>query len=71
MEIPKLEKIVINIGVGEATENSKAVDAAANDLAAITGQRPMICKAHKSLAAWKSVKVCHWAAKLPFAGKDV
>ena len=53
MEIPKLEKIVINIGVGEATENSKAVDAAANDLAAITGQRPMICKAHKSLAAWK------------------
>ena len=66
MEIPKLEKIVINIGVGEATENSKAVDAAANDLAAITGQRPMICKAHKSLAAWK---VCPWAAKLPFAGK--
>ena len=53
MEIPKLEKIVINIGVGEATENSKAVDAATNDLAAITGQRPMICKAHKSLAAWK------------------
>lgn len=53
MEIPKLEKIVINIGVGEATENSKAVDAAANDLAVITGQRPMICKAHKSLAAWK------------------
>ena len=52
MEIPKLEKIVINIGVGEATENSKAVDAAASDLAAITGQQPMICKAHKSLAAW-------------------
>ena len=39
MEIPKLEKIVINIGVGEATENSKAVDAAASDLAAITGQK--------------------------------
>ena len=53
MEIPKLDKIVINIGVGEATENSKAVDAAASDLAAITGQQPMICKAHKSLAAWK------------------
>ena len=51
MEIPKLDKIVINIGVGEATENSKAVDAAASDLAAITGQQPMICKAHKSLAA--------------------
>ena len=53
MDIPKLEKIVINIGVGEATENTKTVDAAASDLEAITGQRPMICKAHKSLAAWK------------------
>ena len=53
MEIPKLEKIVINIGVGEATTNAKAVDAAVSDLAAITGQHPIICKAKKSLAAWK------------------
>lgn len=53
MQIPKLEKIVINIGVGEATTNAKAVDAAAADLAAITGQKPIICKAKKSLAAWK------------------
>ena len=53
MDIPKLEQIVINIGVGEATENTKTVDAAASDLEAITGQKPMICKAHKSLAAWK------------------
>ena len=53
MEIPKLEKIVINIGVGEATENSKAVDAAESDLAQITGQKPIICKAKKSLASWK------------------
>ena len=53
MDIPKLEKIVINISVGEATENTKTVDAAASDLEAITGQKPMICKAHKSLAAWK------------------
>ncbi len=53
MEIPKLEKIVINIGVGEATTNAKAVDAAVSDLAAITGQQPIICKAKKSLAAWK------------------
>lgn len=52
MEIPKLEKIVINIGVGEATTNAKAVDAAAADLAAITGQKPIVCKAKKSLAAW-------------------
>ena len=53
MDIPKLEKIVINIGVSEATENTKTVDAAASDLEAITGQKSMICKAHKSLAAWK------------------
>ena len=52
MEIPKLEKIVINIGVGEATTNAKAVDAAVSDLVAITGQKPIICKAKKSLAAW-------------------
>lgn len=53
MEIPKLDKIVINIGVGEATENAKAIDAAASDLAAITGQKALVCKARKSLAAWK------------------
>lgn len=52
MEIPKLEKIVINIGIGEATTNAKAVDAAVSDLAAITGQKPIVCKAKKSLAAW-------------------
>ena len=52
-EIPKLEKIVINIGVGEATENAKTVDAAASDLEAIAGQKPIICKAKKSLASWK------------------
>lgn len=53
MQIPKLEKIVINIGVGEATENSKTIDAAVSDLATITGQKPIICKARRSLAAWK------------------
>ena len=53
MEIPKLEKIVINIGVGEATENAKTVEAAASDLEAIAGQKPIICKAKKSLASWK------------------
>ena len=53
MQIPKLEKIVINIGGGEATENSRTIDAAASDLATITGQKPIICKARRSLAAWK------------------
>ena len=70
MEIPKLEKIVINIGVGEATENSKAVDAAANDLAVITGQRPMICKAHKSLAAWKIREGMPLGCKVTLRGEE-
>ena len=53
MQIPKLEKIVINVGAGEARENSKVIDAIANDLAAITGQKPYICKARKSVANFK------------------
>jgi large subunit ribosomal protein L5 len=53
MQIPKLEKIVINIGMGEARENPKAIEAAMGDLAAITGQRPIITKARKSVANFK------------------
>ena len=53
MEIPKLDKIVINVGAGEARENSKVIDAIARDLAAITGQKPYICKARKSVANFK------------------
>lgn len=53
MEIPKLEKIVINIGVGEAVANSKALDAAVNDLTAIAGQKPIITRAKKSIANFK------------------
>lgn len=53
MEIPKLEKIIVNMGVGDAKDNSKAIEAAANDLAAITGQKPIIIKARKSVAAFK------------------
>ncbi len=53
MEVPKLEKIVINIGVGEAVANSKAMDAAVEDLMTITGQRPIVTKAKKSIANFK------------------
>ncbi|MBE3587496.1 MAG: 50S ribosomal protein L5 [Thermoanaerobacteraceae bacterium] len=53
MQVPKLEKVVINMGVGEAIHNSKAMDAAVNDLATITGQRPVITRAKKSIAAFK------------------
>lgn len=53
MQVPKLEKVVLNIGVGEAIQNSKAIDAAVNDLMVITGQRPVVTKAKKSIAAFK------------------
>ncbi|WP_031517193.1 50S ribosomal protein L5 [Desulfofalx alkaliphila] len=53
MEVPRLEKVVINIGLGEAIQNSKAVDAAVNDLMVITGQRPVVTKAKKSIAGFK------------------
>ena len=53
MQVPKLEKIVINIGLGETKENPKALDNAMNDLSIITGQRPIITKAKKSIAAFK------------------
>ena len=53
MEIPKLEKIVINMGLGEVKENPKAIDSAMADLMKITGQKPVITKAKKSIAAFK------------------
>lgn len=53
MEVPKLEKIIVNMGVGEATQNSKLMDAATNDLGIITGQKALIIKAKKSEAGFK------------------
>lgn len=53
MQIPKLDKVVINVGCGEAKDNSKIVDAVMADLAAITGQKPIVCKAKKSVANFK------------------
>lgn len=53
MEVPRLEKIVINMGVGEAIQNPKALDAAVNDLTQISGQRPVVTKARKPIAAFK------------------
>jgi large subunit ribosomal protein L5 len=53
MAVPKLHKIVINMGVGEATQNAKILDPAANELAQITGQKPVITRAKKSIAAFK------------------
>jgi large subunit ribosomal protein L5 len=53
MEVPKLAKIVINVGLGEAIQNIKLLDACAAELAAITGQRPIVTKARKSIAQFK------------------
>ncbi|MBI4494595.1 MAG: 50S ribosomal protein L5 [Chloroflexi bacterium] len=53
MQVPRLEKVVVNIGVGEANKNAKALDAAAHDLAAITGQKPIVRKAKKSIAQFR------------------
>ena len=53
MQIPKLDKIVINVGCGEARDNSKVIDAITKDLAQITGQKPVPCKAKKSVANFK------------------
>ena len=53
MEVPKLEKIVINVGVGDAVQNSKLLDAAVNELQLITGAKPVITKAKKSIAGFK------------------
>ena len=53
MQVPRLEKVVLNIGLGEALQNNKALDAAVGDLTAISGQKPVITKAKKSIAAFK------------------
>jgi large subunit ribosomal protein L5 len=53
MQIPGINKVVVNIGMGEAIQNAKALDAAVSDLAAITGQRPVITRAKRSVAAFK------------------
>lgn len=53
MEVPKLDKIVVNMGVGEAKDNTKLLDSAAADLAIITGQKPLITKAKNSVATYK------------------
>ena len=53
MEVPKIEKIVVNIGMGEAIQNIKTLDSASNDIMAITGQKPVITKAKKSIASFK------------------
>jgi large subunit ribosomal protein L5 len=53
MQVPRLEKITLNVGVGEATQNAKAVDAAVTEITAIAGQKPVVTKARKAIANFK------------------
>ncbi|MCF8011763.1 MAG: 50S ribosomal protein L5 [Clostridiales bacterium] len=69
MEVPKLEKVVVNMGVGEAINNSKALDAAVNDLTMITGQKPVITKAKKSIAGFKVRQGMNIGCKVTMRGQ--
>ena len=68
MELPKIAKIIINMGVGEAVGNPKALDAAVNDLTIIAGQKPILTRAKKSLAAWKLRQGMPIGAKVTLRG---
>ena len=64
MEVPKLDKVVINMGVGEAKDNAKLLDAAIADMEKITGQKAVVCKAQSPLLTLKSERVCRSDVKL-------
>ena len=68
MQVPKLEKIVINIGAGDASHNSKLLEACVNDLMTITGQKPVITKAKKSIANFKVRQGMALGAKVTLRG---
>jgi large subunit ribosomal protein L5 len=69
MQVPHLEKIVVNMGVGEAVQDSKKADAAASDLTAITGQHPVISKAKRSIATFKLRKDMPIGCKVTLRGQ--
>lgn len=69
MQIPKLDKIVVNVGCGEARDNPKIVEAVVNDLMQITGQKPVLCKAKKSVANFKLREGMTIGAKVTLRGE--
>ncbi|WP_094607420.1 50S ribosomal protein L5 [Sporomusa silvacetica DSM 10669] len=69
MEIPKVEKVVINMGVGEAVGNPKVLDAAVNDMTLIAGQKPVVTRAKKSIAAFKIREGMPIGAKVTMRGE--
>ena len=71
MQIPKLDKVVINVGCGEARDNAKIIDAIISDLSQITGQRPVVCKARKSVANFKLREGMPIGAKVTLRGEKM
>ena len=69
MQIPKLDKIVVNVGAGEAKDNVKAIDAIVNDLGIITGQKALVCRARKSVANFKLREGMPIGAKVTLRGE--
>ena len=71
MQIPKLDKVVINVGAGEAKDNAKVIDSISTDLAAITGQKPVVCKAKKSVANFKIREGMNIGVKVTLRGEHM
>ncbi|WP_152657746.1 50S ribosomal protein L5 [Oceanobacillus sp. CFH 90083] len=69
MEVPKVEKIVINMGVGDAVQNSKALDSAVEELALVSGQKPLITRAKKSIAGFRLREGMPIGAKVTLRGE--
>jgi large subunit ribosomal protein L5 len=69
MEIPKLEKVIVNMGLGDTKDNAKGLESAVNDLGIITGQKPIVTKAKKSIAAFKVREGMSIGAKVTLRGK--
>ena len=71
MQIPKLVKVVVNVGCGEARDNAKVIDAIMNDLSQITGQHPVVCKAKKSVANFKLREGMNIGVKVTLRGEKM
>ena len=69
MQIPKLDKVVINVGCGEARDNPKVIDAIVSDISQITGQKPIVCKAKKSVANFKLREGMNIGVKVTLRGE--
>ena len=71
MAVPKIEKVVVNIGIGDAKDNAKVIEHATNDLATITGQKPIVTKAKKSISAFKLRAGMPVGCKVTLRGKKM